>query len=61
MLRRSKSEEKDAALVVDSTDRADRLEIEMRVIKKDLNSIRLELGDRINEVRKAIDEALATQ
>jgi predicted nuclease with TOPRIM domain len=40
------------------TARVERLELEMRVIKDDLESIRVELGDRIEEVRKAINEAL---
>lgn len=42
-----------------SAAKAKRLEMEMRVIKDDLDDIRGELGDRIEEVRKAIDEALA--
>ncbi len=58
MWKRLKSEQQAAEDVVDSSDKADRLEAEMRVIKDDLDEIRTELGDRIEEVRRAIDEAL---
>ena len=42
-----------------SNAKAERLTSDMLTIKDDLEDIRSELGDRIEEVRKAIDEALA--